>query len=275
MRSKSFPGIKAAKEDLKQFFTDPTHWAYQYGSPSSCGPNSPYHTAALEVLFEGKYPHWVTNRAIRELKAEGFLQRKKVRLKSGSTVHFYLRSDIRYYKREVSKRVKLIEAYSDPNLSRAQGNFSELIFTLLLRALGFDILGKHTCEYGGCVWTKTGHDFDLIVSKDDITYGIEIKNTLPYMEREEFEIKLKMCRYLGIKPMFILRNAPRAQYELIKREGGFIVSFKTWVFPPGYEPLVAKIWDLMRIPVNVWTVIPPKVEERIIENHKRILTYLH
>ena len=88
------------------------------------------------------------------------------------------------------------------------------------------------------MWNETNHDLDFIVEKDGIFYGIEVKNTLPYMEREEFNIKLKICRYLGIAPLWILRNAPANQFDQIKKAGGFILRFKSQIYPLGFEDKV-------------------------------------
>jgi hypothetical protein len=45
------------QKDIKSLFQDPQHRIYQYGGPSRCGINSPYHRKQIEVLFEEKYPH--------------------------------------------------------------------------------------------------------------------------------------------------------------------------------------------------------------------------
>ena len=75
-----------------------------------------------------------------------------------------------------------------------------------------------------------------------MAYGVEIKNTLPHMKKDEFQVKLEMCRHLGLVPLWILRNAPVIQFQQIKPYGGFILTFKAQIYPPGQEPLVRDIW---------------------------------
>jgi hypothetical protein len=64
-------------------------------------------------------------------------------------------------------------------------------------------------EYNGKKWEKTGHDLDFIFKRDGVEYGCEIKNTLGYIGKEELEIKLEMCAFWGIRPLFIMRHSPK------------------------------------------------------------------
>jgi hypothetical protein len=253
------------KEDVRSFFTDPNHWAYQYGTPTlGCNPNSPYHRKQIEVIFENKYFHWYTNRAIDELIKERFLRSEK-----RDIAHFVHRSDIRYIKREINRRIKIITRYTDPTITKAVGDYAEMLFSFVFRLNGFKIVGENTNEYRGLKWRKTEHDLDFIVEKDSIVYGVEIKNTLPYMEKDEFGIKLEMCRFLGLVPLWILRNAPAVQFEQMKPDNGFILKFKAHIYPPGQEPLVRDIWENMRLPVSVWKEVPENIVNLFLRQHKK------
>ena len=64
---------------------------------------------------------------------------------------------------------------------------------------------RNTREYQGRVWETSEHNLDFIFERDGIAYGIEVKNTLGYMDREEFLLKIKLCEWLGIKPVFVCR----------------------------------------------------------------------
>ena len=259
---------KDVKEDIKLFFQDNNHWVYQYGGLSSCDINSPYHRKQIEVLFEDRYWHWVTDRAVNTLLKEGFLK-EEIRMIDNVPIRFVYRYNIRRIKREINKRVKLIKRYSNPIITKAVGNYAEIIFKFMFRAHNFEIAARNTNEYCGKKWEQTSHDLDFIIRKDDIAYGIEIKNTLSYMERDEFDIKLKICKELDLVPLFILRSAPGNQFDEINKAGGFILRFKTQIYPPGQEELVKDIWDLMRLPVNVWKDIPPKIEEIFLREYRK------
>ena len=45
-------------------------------------------------------------------------------------------------------------------------------------------------------------NLDRVFERDGIPYGAEIKNTLAYIDRGELHVKLRMCFYLGLRPLF-------------------------------------------------------------------------
>lgn len=259
---------EAVTDDVRKFFLKKDHWIYQYGSPSKCDINSPYHRKQIEVLFEKKYFQWVTGRAVDTLIKEGFLKEEK-----GEIGNFVYRSDIRYIKRKIKEREKIIKRYSDPTITKAIGAYAEMLFSFLFEIQKFNVVGRDTNEYSDRKWKRTKDRLDFILEKSGLSYGIEVKNTLGYIEKEEFWVKIEMCKYLGLIPLWILRSAPATQMEDIKRNNGFIILFKTQIYPPGQEPLVRDIWNYTRLPVNVWKELPPKIKmqvERVHENFKKI-----
>jgi len=165
----------------------------------------------------------------------------------------------------------LIKKYSENSVTRGYGHYAEDLFRWTLLSEGFKLLGTNTNTYEGKSWTKTEHNLDFIVEKDGIPYGVEVKNTLSYMERDEFEIKLELCDYLGLKPLWILRNAPGVQFREMKNRDGFIWWFGTQCYPPGFEPLVKEIWKILRLPVNIWRQIPEKLVMVFLSQHKKQL----
>lgn len=253
-----------AKRDVYEMFHKPDHWVFQYGTPTpNCTPKSPFHRKQLEVLFEGRYFHWLTDRVVNELIAEGVLKEERRK-----TAHFVYRSDLRYTKRAIAVREALIRRYSDPAITKGIGDYAELLFGFMFEVCGFKIVGRNTNELGGRKWTESNHDLDFIVRREGEVFGVEIKNTLPYMEKDEFELKLRMCSSLGVTPLWILRNAPDPQFRQMKDSGGSILIFKTQIYPPAQEPLVKSIWENMRLPVSVRKEIPPKVISTFKERFK-------
>lgn len=252
------------KKDIMAFFSDDDHWAYQYGDPTpGCNMTSPYHRKQIEVIFENKYDHWDVNTAVDKLIDEGFL-----RLVTTPRANFVFRSDIRYYKREMKRRIKIIERYASPTITAALGNWSEKLVEYMFRLNGFELKGTHTNESSGKKWRKTNENLDFIFEKDSIAYGVEVKNTLAYMEPDEFLSKLDICKFLGVTPLWILRNAPEIQFRTMKARNGRISPFKAQIYPYGQEPLVGEIWKKMRLPVTVWGEMPQKVVKMVISFHR-------
>src|SRR5262249_8865748 len=124
-------------------------------------------------------------------------------------IHLLWHPSFRYYKREAATVVKLVEEYSNPNIAGAIGLHGE---TMVLEGFArhqFVMKGRNTRSYGGKEWTKTDHNLDFIFERNGRAYGVEVKNTLGYMEQNELQMKIEMCKWLGIKAVFVARMLPR------------------------------------------------------------------
>ena len=56
--------------------------------------------------------------------------------------------------------------------------------------------------------------------RDGRAYGVEIKNTLKYIPKGELSLKIEICRTLGVRPLFIMRFAPKVyNYEIVNAGG--------------------------------------------------------
>jgi hypothetical protein len=119
-----------------------------------------------------------------------------------------------------------------------------------LRANGFTIVSENTNEFGGKKWI-TEHELDFIATHHrGFSVGVEVKNTLPYIPRDEFEIKLSMCLCFGIRPIFAVRWMPRSYiYEAFK-QGGFGWLFEYQAYPLGYEEMALKINKSFGLPTK-------------------------
>jgi hypothetical protein len=54
---------------------------------------------------------------------------------------------------------------------------------------GFLPKAKDVRAFNGKEWTSTSHNLDRLFERDGASYGVEIKNTLGYIDRGEFAIK--------------------------------------------------------------------------------------
>jgi hypothetical protein len=259
------------REDVKSFFLDGNHWAYRYGDPTPmCNPDSPYHRKQIEVLFETKYQHWVTDRAVKALIQEGFL-REQTRLTPEFELNFIHRYNLRRIARAIKERAEIIRRYSDTNMSRATGDQAEIWALHLFRSNSFSIIGRHIREYQGNVWAETGHDLDFIIERDGIAYGVEVKNKFEYLDDDIYDIKLEICARLHIRPLFFFRMASYLQIYKTKNQDGKIIIFKSKIFPPGNERFVREIWNKMRLPVSVWRDLPQPITQSLITYHEYIM----
>lgn len=99
-------------------------------------------------------------------------------------------------------------------------------------------------------WAETEHNLDFIFERDGRAYGVEVKNTLSYMDRKEFEIKIRLCETLGITPVFAVRMLPKTwAYELISR-GGYAMILKYQLYPWAHIELARRVARELSLPVD-------------------------
>ena len=140
-------------------------------------------------------------------------------------------------------------------------------------AQNFQILNeKDVKEFEGKKWTKTPHSLDIIAQHKQKKYlkiGVEVKNTLyPTTSKREISIKIDMCRYFGIKPVFATRWLEMHR-ELITKNVGFLWQFEKQLYPRGQEGFVRSIQSKFKLPIVVDANLPDKAIKEIekwIEN---------
>jgi hypothetical protein len=156
----------------------------------------------------------------------------------------------RYYKREAASVVKLVEEYSNPNIAGAIGLHGE---TMVLEGFArneFVMKGRNARSYRGKEWTRTGHNLDFIFQRDDVAYGVEVKNTLGYMDQEELQTKIEMCKSLEIKPVFVARMLPRTWINEVIEGGGFALILKYQLYPWTHKEVAVRVAKLLSLPVD-------------------------
>lgn len=220
----------------------------------------------IEVRLEGQFFHWITAKALQELREEGELASELVQ--EGSIVlRLYWFPGNRYWKRKAGRIRKFMRFYSDPSFTRALGNHGEIMFDAALPTVGFMPTARKVRGYGGRVWTATGHDLDRVFVRDGVGYGTEIKNTLPYIPHDELRVKIRMCQTLGLKPLFIVRGAAKSYVEEVRREGGFTLVFKWQLFPHGYEEEARETREAWGLPVDSPRAIQDGTVRRFLNWH--------
>jgi hypothetical protein len=167
--------------------------------------------------------------------------------------------------------VRVIEGYSKPAIAMACGQQAENLFLVAFAEYGFELVARNTREYGGRVWAGSAHTLDFIVRRDGVVYGAEVKNTWDYMPREEFGVKVRMCGFLGVRPLFIWRYAPKNYMNEVFEAGGYGMIFKAHIFPMGQEGLVEAVWGTLGLECDTARRIPDGIMERFVRWHERSL----
>lgn len=248
--------VDLAKEDLNGIFSE--------------NPKSVFYQRQLQVIFESKYFHWVTVRALAELVDERLVASEELPLPSGRII-FYRSPSYRYWKRAANEIVGLVSRFSTPEFAHALGAQGETMFDAALGWGGFTPKAKKVRVYREREWTGSGHDLDRVYERDGAEYGAEIKNTLSYIEKEELLFKLVMCKHLRLVPLFIVRMAPKNYVKLVAEHGGFTLIFKYQLYPFGQKGFADEVRARLRLPTDSPARIEDGTVKRLLDWHLKRL----
>jgi hypothetical protein len=226
-----------------------------------------YYLRQLQIMFEKSYFHWVTNNALIGVKKIGYLKDLRAERTTGTSTRYFIHRSNRYPLRAVKRIEAIISEYSQDNITRSCGHRAEDLFCKALALRGFMPTGIRVKEFNGKKWTKTENDLDFVFSKDGVNYGCEIKNTLGYIDKDELGIKLDMCSFLGLKPLFIMRSSPKTYNHQIYDRGGFALLFETQIYELSQQELVNKIKEELGLPVICSKAIPDGIIGRFEKWH--------
>lgn len=204
----------------------------------------------LEVQNENEWYHWITNRALRELAGRGFIRTDIRPLTTGGSIHLMWHKQYRYYRRDAKRIVRLVEECSDPNIGGSLGLPGEALVLEGFARSQFIMRSRHARSFSGRTWTASDHDLDFIFERDKQAYGVEVKNTLRYIDYAEFQTKIRMCQTLGIMPGFAARMLPRSWIHELNGLGGFALILKYQLYPWAHRDLARRVRGELGLPVD-------------------------
>lgn len=219
-------------------------------------PERVFYSRQLEVLFERQFFHWITNRALRRLIEEKHVVMEERRLDIGSTIKLVWHKSYRFYKRSADGVFHLVNRYTNSATDGTLGMQGEHLVLAAFARNRFVLEGEEVNDYAGIKWTDSNHDLDFVFSRDGIGYGVEVKNTLGYLDVDEFVIKIRLARHLGIRPVFAVRALPRTWIEALARAGGFALVMGYQFYPWTHKSLADDIRGSLDLPVDT----PKRIE---------------
>lgn len=246
-----------ARKDLEEFFEK--------------NRDKVFFSRQIEVLHEDKYFHWVTNRAVRGLRESGVLRSEVRKLSTGGSIILNWHRSFRYYRRSAAQVVRLVEEYADPNIGAALGLHGESMVLEGFARSQFLMLGRDAKAFEGREWKISDHNLDFIFQKDGRVYGVEVKNTLGYMEYAELNAKVRECEYLKITPVFVVRMVPKTWVEEVRRSGGFTLILKYQLYPWSHRDLAKKVAQELGLPVDAPRALYDGTMKRFVGWHSKQL----
>ena len=210
-----------------------------------------FYVQQLEVLHEATFFHWITGRALRELIDEGRVQAFWEELFPNVRIRLVTRKSYRHWKREGQRVLDLVRRFSSGDFGRAIGPYGEMLVDGALGGMGVRLLGRDVRQLDGRAWTRTEHNLDRAYELDAVRYGVEINNTLKYVDDSELAIKLQMCDELGLRPLFIVRMMPKSwAWPRIIKAGGYVMMLGEQFYPVGSEAFAAEVRQRLLLPVS-------------------------
>jgi hypothetical protein len=222
----------------------------------------------LEVRYEKDYFHWVTNRALRDLRESGLVRSEKRTLRSGGEITLVWHRSFRYYRRAANSVIELVEEYADPNIGGALGLHGEAMVLEGFAREQFVMKGRAVREYDGKAWVESEHNLDFIFARDGRSYGIEVKNTLGYLNDGEFKLKIRLAKELGLIPVFVVRMIPRTWVSELVKEGGFALILKYQLYPWTHRHLARRVQSELGLPVDAPRALESGTMDRFTRWHE-------
>jgi hypothetical protein len=225
----------------------------------------------LAVQNENSFFHWITYRAIADLISAGIIRSERRSMLIGSEIKLVWHRKHRYYKRDAKRIVELVDEYGSPNICAAMGLHGEQMILAGFARKQFVLREHNTRRYLDRRWVETEHNLDFIFERDGKAYGVEVKNTLSYMNRQEFEIKMRLCETLGVTPVFAVRMIPKTwAFELIKR-GGYAMILKYQLYPWTHLELARRVARELNLPVDAPKALAEGTMNKFEAWHKKRL----
>ena len=208
-----------------------------------------FYSTQIETSLEREFFHWITGRALLEMGNAKEITRIS-EIVQGQPVNFYANRKHRYVRRELKTLTNILGRLFDPEFAHAIGRHGELMFDAALGRFGFRAEAKNANTWKDQTWRGTNHNLDRIITRDRLAYGVEIKNTQNYISRDEVRVKIRICQYLDLIPLFIMRFAPKSyMYEIIK-SGGFGLLFEEQIYPWGHSALLKEAREHLLLKVQ-------------------------
>ncbi len=224
------------------------------------------------------YYHWVTSRALRQLVESGQVasEVRNLGVVEEDTdrplhIRFFRYPSHRFWKRQADEITGLVRQFCRPEFTHALGSQGEVMFDSALGHARFVQVARHVNEYEGRRWTASGHNLDRIYVRDGVAWGAEIKNTLKYIERAEFDIKRAMCEALGIRFLVIARALPSHYIWTLFKAGGFGLVFGKQLYPFGQEAFADRVRQTLELPVHSPKAVPEGEIQRFLSYHAKLL----
>ena len=224
---------------------------------------TPRHEAAIKVMLENDYSPRQIQNSLNKLEKDEKLHSLRYKISKVGFSKFYFLTEFNNEKfhaklqKKVTSYASWIEKYASKKVTDMLGEHLHDLVKVELRAQNFEITDeKNVHEYKGKKWMYK-HSLDIVAhhKQKNLTIGVEVKNALHLTPVNEIKIKIDMCDYFGITPVFACRWM-ESHRNLIEKNNGFLWQFKHQLYPRGQDDFVNIIRKRFKFPVLVSGELP-------------------
>jgi len=210
----------------------------------------------LRYRLESKFSHDDIAMAISELVREGKLEPTNVpgrkRINSQHPNKFYRLPDSNYQDILPIMKKKLELSAFVAGVIKTAGEHAERVWYHAFKRNGWNVFPVNEADPLGVNKYKgkeasINNDIDFIVEKDNIEYGVEIKNGLGYPD--DLYWKFIVAAELNTIPLIIARWLNPAQIPLVRELGGEYLIYKEALYPETYKSIVEDCRKTLGMPI--------------------------
>jgi len=170
------------------------------------------------------------------------------------------------YARQIQDAIKVKRDASTfiLGLSSYAGFYAQKLWVDAFRRLGCNILDEETDEFEGKTSSVEG-DIDMIVEKDGVVFGVEVKNGFSYPA--DIRRKFRIAADLDTIPFFIARTLSWSDRKWLPSNGGLMKLYDVSIFPPDCPKKVQECIKVLGYPVFV----TEKIDNHVVEHLDRVM----
>jgi len=220
--------------------------------------------------LEKDYYHSVIDYAVRRLEegkayndglrlARTQLPGRKSTVKRTPNVFYkYLKADYSSLVPIMKKKLELSMFVSE--LSSSAGFHAQYLWRDAFADLGFSVEKEDVKEFEGEKAT-IGGDIDFIAKKNDLCFGVEVKNTLEYPT--DLAKKVQIAIELKTIPVVVVRRVTWDVYSNLKKYGVLTKIYETSIMPKSYESIVDECKKILGMPLIALDAITKRSKEHL------------
>jgi hypothetical protein len=239
----------------------------------------------LKVRLERKFFPWITGRTIKALINGGVLRKVKYMgrrsLSKKIPTWFYIPNEAKYEdvvgiiekKRRISIGVNAMLTAQAPATYHAEDLFEEAFESLDFKMHGRNMWKFRDREIKGKEG-KLPPNLDFIIEKNNVAYGVDVKNWIRYEygTRKEIQFKVNIALRLHIIPFIVARYVDKeALYTDIILKGGICYYYETLLFPISFKSLAEEASNVLGYPTLAVDFLPNYKIEWIEKLHRDYL----